>query len=126
MDEPHEVARTGNLLEEVKWAESAISGDLVPLIGTRQNALDQFNRYNRTAHLLDDSFCNMLGGLRHFGEWQRLPLGQLPAEAAHLTNGSSLFGLRAQFQSQDQTGVNTCAQPQPATTALSETFGAWT
>ena len=86
------------LLEEVRWAESASSGDLVPLIGTRQHALDQFNRYLRTTYPLDDSFCKMLAGSRPFGEWQRLKLGLIPAEAAHLANGSTLFGLRAHIQ----------------------------
>lgn len=88
------------LLEDVKWAENA-SCDLIPLIGSRDNALKNFNRYNSTSYILDDRFNKLMSGKRVFEGWRQLVDVGVPHEAAALSDGSSLFGLRVQPPAQD-------------------------
>ena len=68
--------------------------ELIPLIGSAKNALNEFNRYNGMSFILDDRFRKLMSGARAFEGRTQLPEGRLPEEVAGLRDGRSLFGLR--------------------------------
>ena len=102
-------------LDDVRWIEDA-SGDLFPLVGSAQNAMEIFNARLGTSYVVDASFRKLLSGERCFAGWCRLTgreADKARAEARGRANGSSLLHLRAQ-------GEGGCA---PSASATSEAEG---
>ena len=100
------------LLHDVKWAE--FGGYYIPLVGSAKNALDIFNQYCGTCHILDSRFRNLYSGYRAFeGGWRlKEHPKEAPAAAFRVPDGGSLVGLR------DSSGARSRSQAREATAAM--------
>ena len=58
-------------LDDIKWIDNS-EGDLIPLVGSAKNAMNNFNARAGTSFLVDARFNKLLQGARPFEGWRRL------------------------------------------------------